>query len=113
MTAKPKIREDDIAADLQGIDPGQRDNILSSIMESEGHDEFEVYPENWKAVQLFILLGTQWNVGPMGGFVGLRYESVESIMRISLIPVKNRLKLLHALRVMEFAVLDEMAKRTS
>jgi hypothetical protein len=35
----------------------------------------EVWPENWPAVETFIRLRTQWNVGNKGA-TGLRYEAV-------------------------------------
>ena len=37
--------------------------------------EIEVWPENWRAVQIFAALGTQWVHG-MAGPVGLNYASV-------------------------------------
>jgi hypothetical protein len=47
----------------------------------EEQDTFSVWPENWPIVRVFLLVQTQWNVGPMGGFSGLRYEAVDVVMR--------------------------------
>lgn len=42
-------------------------------------DEIEVWPENWRAVELLIRLGTQWRVG-MGGMTGLDYGVMLTMM---------------------------------
>ncbi len=42
-------------------------------------DEIEVYPENWRAAELLIRLGTQWRVG-MGGMTGLDYGVMFQMM---------------------------------
>lgn len=73
------------------------------------HDEsvFEVWPDNWRVVEVFDFLGTQWNVGP-GGPVGLRYESFrEARLRFG-IPAGEWRELVDDLRVMEDAALEEM-----
>lgn len=82
-------------------------------MEAESviSDDFEVFHENWETVQLFLLLGTQWNVISMGGYSGLRYEAVEAVMSITQIPKRRRAELFHNLRIMEYAALDEMHKK--
>lgn len=67
---------------------------------------FDVYPENWDAVRLFLGLQTQWRVGPMGGLVGLDYPGVEAAMRMA--RVKDRAQLFEQLQTMEFAALEAM-----
>lgn len=70
-------------------------------------DEFEVWPENWPAFELFTRITTQWNVG-MGGLVGLRYEA--------LYPLLDRAdpgewdNLFEAVRAIERGALDQVAK---
>jgi hypothetical protein len=68
---------------------------------------FEVWPENWRALELFVMLETQWNVG-FSGATGLNY--------LVALAVIDRMKLDQAeadflfadLRVMERAALPEM-----
>lgn len=67
-------------------------------------EEFEVYPENWDTVMLFLRLQTQWILGGMDGRpVGLNYVAVESVMRMC--RVKNREQELDRIRFMEAAAL--------
>ena len=45
--------------------------------------DYEVWPENWPAVQAFLACQTQWIVGGMDGtLIGLNYQSVEVVMRL-------------------------------
>ena len=71
-------------------------------------DWFEVEPENWDAVQMFLSCQTQWRVGGMGGPVGLDYGAVAWVF--SLYGVKDPRSLLEDLQVMEAAVLETMSK---
>jgi hypothetical protein len=64
---------------------------------------FAVWPDNWTAVELFCSLATQWRVGAMGGFLGLDYPAVESVMRIRRLP--ERAELFGAVQIMERAAL--------
>jgi hypothetical protein len=43
---------------------------------------------------------TQWNVG-MRGPVGLRYEVLETVMRLICVPKGERLSVFEAIRIME------------
>lgn len=46
-------------------------------------DEFEVWPENWETVQIFLLLDDAWRRNHYTGRVeGLRWETAESVMRM-------------------------------
>ena len=74
-------------------------------------EDFAVYPENWKAVQLFLKLGTQWRVGPMGGFFGLDYSAVDSVM--NLCRVRKKRKVFEQIRIMEVAALSILNKKES
>jgi hypothetical protein len=67
----------------------------------------DVWPENFEAVRLFIAMGTQWNVG-MSGAIGLRYEALPAVMRLSGIPSAERRAAFDGLRIMERAALDAM-----
>lgn len=114
MTAPPKTHEDDLASDLDGIDPAQRDEILAAF---RGHDavmageEFEVWPENWETVQIFLSLATQWNFTSSGEIIGLRYEAVFATMRLLNVATRKMPAIFQNLRIMEASALREIRKR--
>lgn len=64
--------------------------------------EFEVWPENWDIVMMFMRLQTQWNVA-MGGYVGLRYEVLRWLC--DLYSVEDPQAMLEGIQIMEAAAL--------
>lgn len=68
---------------------------------------FEVLPEAWPAVEMFVRVQTQWRVSS-GGLVGLDYGAVRWCFELC--KVENPLELLDDLRVMEGKVMEMMAK---
>lgn len=82
--------------------PSEIEAVASGAAPEEEH--FEVWPENWEAVQLFLRLSSQWRYGAMGGVIGLDYPSVESVMRM--LRVKDKATMLDELQVMERAALE-------
>jgi hypothetical protein len=71
-----------------------------------------VWPENWKALELFLALQTQWRVtATMAGifYVGLDYSAAEALLRAR--RAKNRAQLLADLRVIEYAALKGLNRR--
>lgn len=57
---------------------------------------------------MFLRLQTQWNVGGMGGFLGLRYESLDLFFRTySVTPTPE---ILEGLQVMEIAAMGALNK---
>lgn len=77
------------------------------IMEEPAPEDFEVWPENWDAVVMFLRISTQWRTS-MGGPIGLDYGALEWLFR--LYEVKEPRSLLEDLQVMEGAALTAMAK---
>lgn len=46
-------------------------------------DDFEVWPENWETLHVFLLLDDAWRRNAYTGRVeGLRWETAESVMRM-------------------------------
>ena len=72
-------------------------------------DNFEVFPENWEAVQMFVRCQTQWRIG-MAGPIGLDYGAVNWLLR--LYEVEDHRSVLEDLQTMEAAVLMTMSKRS-
>ncbi|MGZ9027382.1 MAG: DUF1799 domain-containing protein [Telluria sp.] len=67
-------------------------------------DAFEVWPENWTSVSLFLNLESQWDiVSGMGGFayVGIKYEVVPEQMDRLRIPRRKRPEFWDDLALME------------
>lgn len=72
-------------------------------------EDYEVLPENWQTVMLFLACQTQWRTGGMGGVVGLDYNVVFKMMQVY--KVKDERQQLEDLQIMEGAVLSKMAKK--
>ena len=65
---------------------------------------FEVWDENWEAVQMFLRLQTQWRVS-INGPVGLDYGAAQWLFRLYAVKVKDQRSLLEDLQVMEATAL--------
>lgn len=71
----------------------------------------EVWACNRRAYDLFAFLRTQWRVG-MGGLDGLVYsEAYRRLDELGIRKRRTRLRLIDDLRIMETAVLNEIARR--
>jgi len=70
--------------------------------------DFEVLPDNWPIVQMFLRLQTQWRTA-MNGLVGLDYGVVEWLFR--LYEVEDPRSLLEGLQVMEAAAIVKLNER--
>ena len=69
---------------------------------------FEVWPENWPVIELWCRVQTQWRVAPMGGLLGLDYQAVDMVLRLT--GAEQPLELFDDLREMERAALEAMAR---
>jgi hypothetical protein len=75
-------------------------------------DHFEVWEENWPAVEMFLRMQTQWSVS-MGGLIGFKYEVLLcSGGLFDLYNVEDRKDVLERLQVMEATALTELRKRS-
>ena len=86
---------------------------------------FDVWPENWPAVELFLDVSTQWRCVAMpegtAGMVsaiwsrivrtGLDYTAVRATLGMRRVPARQHGELLDDLQAMEYAALDEMRIR--
>lgn len=73
----------------------------------------DVWPENVQAVALFQNLGTQWLPAPMGGYLGLNYAVLPTVLAWSGITVApdDMPDLFQALRWLEKEALGLLNKR--
>ena len=76
--------------------------------EQEPEKDFEVWEENWIAVDLFLRVQTQWRVGGLGTLTGLCYADVLSLGRLLEIP--NLSEVFEDLQVLEVTSLRLMNK---
>lgn len=73
-------------------------------LEPEEPRHFEVWPENWPAVELFLRCQTQWRISS-NGLAGLDYRAVLEVAR--LYGVQDLPTVFDDLQVMELVILQE------
>jgi hypothetical protein len=64
-------------------------------------ERLELWPENLPVVQAFSGMDSQWNVGGMGGIIGLRYEALPAVLRYLGIPRAEQAEVFSGIRIME------------
>lgn len=78
----------------------------------EPQDEaVEVWPDNWQTLEVFADMLSQWNVGGMGGVIGLRYEALPLVFRMHGIKRERQREIFEGLRVMERAAVQQLNSR--
>lgn len=70
--------------------------------------EFEVHPDNWATVEMFLRLQTQWR-STMSGVIGLDYSAAQWLFR--LYEVQDQRALLEDLQTMEAAAMQVINKQ--
>lgn len=78
--------------------------------EDYADDMVGVFPDNIPAVNVFIAMSTQWNVGPAGP-IGLRYEVLPEIWKRTGIKPADRGAVFDDLRVLEDAALEAIRQQ--
>ena len=73
------------------------------LPEPEEPEHYEVEPEAWPALQLFLMVQTQWRSGP-SGLIGLDYGAVRWVMELQ--GVAEPLGVLDDLQVIEARVIE-------
>ena len=79
------------------------------LPEPEEPEHYEVEPDAWPALQLFLMVQTQWRTGG-SGLVGLDYGAVRWVMELQ--GVTDPLAVLDDLQVIEARVIEIMNDRT-
>jgi hypothetical protein len=76
-------------------------------------EAFQVWPENWQAVEVFCALSTQWRSVALSSMAtarvmmtGIEYSAIEPVCRLMGIRKRDRATLFQRLRVMESAALE-------
>jgi hypothetical protein len=78
-----------------------------ALPEPDAPEHFEVWPDNWPAVEMFLRCQTQWRT-TMSGVCGLDYSAVEWLFR--LYEVKDQAAVFEDLQVMEAAAVKILNK---
>lgn len=86
-------------------------DIIERFEQKKAPELFDVWPENWPTVKLFLTVQTQWRYGPMGGVFGLDYTAIDVVFRYRKIEVTPAQ--FAGLQVMERAVLPILNEKTS
>ena len=84
---------------------GAPQEVIDKIIPAEQakpNVDFEVWPENWQALEMWLQVCTQWRVG-MNGAVGLDYNVLKWLFE--LYDVKDQRSLFEDLQIMETAFL--------
>ena len=61
---------------------GKISQIDAQIAELKNEPAFEVWEENWHALEIFLELCSQWLVSPHGGFLGLNGQVLLSYLAL-------------------------------
>lgn len=65
----------------------------------------ECWPDNWLPLMVLAGMRTQWNIIP-GRVVGLKYESITTVLDELAVAKKMRAEVIAALRIMELEALE-------
>lgn len=95
-------------ADLEafGVPPEQAQTALAELDERP----FEIFPENWEALTIFLACRTQWRFGHQGAAAGIDYPSLAMLLR--LYRVKDRRDVFERVQIMEGAVLEILESKS-
>ena len=80
-----------------------------ALPEPDAPEHFEVWPDNWPAVEMFLRCQTQWRT-TMSGVCGLDYTAVLAVFR--LYEVEEPTTVLENLQVMEAAAVKILNKES-
>jgi len=76
-------------------------------------DRVVIWPENWQAFKLFQQTQTQWVIAPMGGFVGLNYQSVIKVIGLYEKQKQEKIELFENIQAIEQGFLSGINKNAS
>lgn len=101
--------------DARGADPHAWRQALEeheSQFEEEERDCFIVWPENERALQVFLSLRRCWRVEPMSGqCLGIERPAIESTLRLMGVKHKHRREIFEQIMIMEDAALSVLNRK--
>lgn len=78
---------------------------MGLVLEDAADDACLVWPDNWRAVEVFAAMATQWRVAPSGNRYGLDYTALPAVCDLMRVD-GDRTELFGSLRVMESEILE-------
>lgn len=103
---------DEIGDDLRFY--GADEDTIAEVVGTGTSEAFGVWPENWRTLRIFMRLGAAWEVAvfPHGlAYLGIPPERMESLMRMSRVPPREREAMLDDLQAMEECVRQILNER--
>lgn len=94
-------------SDLEAF--GAPRELIDDVNRADDQEIFDVFPENWTAVEMFTRLATQFHWSGMGGATGLNYQSVDFLFK--LFKIKKRDVVFDQIRIMEIAALKHFNEK--
>lgn len=107
MWARGGVDTSEAHKDLEAF--GAPKELIEKLAEESKPKDFEIWPENWKAVEVFMRLHTQWKYGAMGGVIGLDYSSLPFIFEM--LEVDNKKETFQSIQIMENAALEVLNEK--
>lgn len=92
-------------ADLRALNAPE--DVIAELEQAQAGQDFEVWEENWDAVNMFLRLQTQWRVS-FGGLLGLDYVAAKWLFDVY--SVNDHKEMLDALMIMERAALSAISE---
>jgi hypothetical protein len=80
---------------------------VAELIGSQAPTVFEVWPENWPPLELFMLCQTQWRTGP-AGLLGLDYGAV--LAMASLWGMDRVREAMADVQIIEATILEQLSK---
>lgn len=99
----------EVISDLRAF--GAPEDVIAEFEQAQKTEDFEVWPENWTALELFLALQTQWRIGGMGTFVGLDYNAARWVFDLHNPP--NYKEAFEQLVIIEHAALILLNEKTA
>lgn len=96
---------EDAIKDLQAM--GAPEDVIAQLEVAQREEDFEVWEENWSAVEMFLRLQTQWRTS-FGGLIGLDYVAAKWLFDVY--AVEDHKEMLDALMIMERATLTAVSE---
>lgn len=102
--------KDDLIEDMEafGFSEEDKEEMLKRGTNKDSED-FEVWQENWEALNIFLICSTQWISSP-NGITGLYYPSLFGLID-RLVKKKKRVEVLGCVQCIESGVLLELSDR--
>lgn len=86
---------------------GAPDDVIAELETAQRQEDFEVWPENWAYVEMFLRMQTQWRTS-MSGIIGLDYCAAKFMFDVY--GVEDHKGMMDALMIIERVALELLNK---